>query len=360
MKALNIIIICLSLSLVHSAIAASVNVKKLVAQEWIVIENDRFSIISNATEKQASAMLQELENFHYLVSNVFGFGEIELAEKIPIVLVNNESVFRALGMPRDYVGIFLSSKRGGAIFARADKFRSADKGQNWGRLVVLHELAHLLMSHSHRKLISSPWFNEGIAEYLGSYTLNNNQIILGNLSTLRSGFFSPAARSGRRYDSVDTESLFKVTQEDLKVGLRSSREHNMFVDKFYARSAAVVHYFDANEQRRNLMYQYLALIQKGAEVDNAFEQVFDMDFDDLDRKVNAYVRGRAMTPRVFSLDRSDLEFAPADNTLVDITPLQIMQKLYGKISLFSDEFLGKGTRAKMNEEFETVFPEFFQ
>ncbi|WP_162926261.1 hypothetical protein [Teredinibacter purpureus] len=339
---------------------ADVQVKKLMKQKWIGVESERFSVMSNASPKKAGEMLDELENFNYFMTDVLGFKQNNLEKKIPVILAKNKSSFVAMGIAKEYAGVFSKRSDGDVIFARADKFRAATKGSNWGRSIVLHELVHLLISGSIFELSTPPWFNEGVAEYFSTYKQTKDSVVLGDMSILGNRFYGLIEGNGRRYESVDTASLFKVRQADLKVGAGNSRKHNDFLDKFYARSVAVVHYLNADVDRRKQMYLYLHLRDKEHAYDAAFEYAFKMTYAEFDALVDEYIRGKYMLGRTFPVGPGAVEFPIVEKTPVDITLDEAMETLFLRISGFSDRFLGEGVRYKMNSDFEKLIPGFFE
>ncbi|GEM_PF-1190584 len=336
--------------------AASVNVKKLAAEHWVLLESEKFSVLSNADLAQTTTIINDLDYFSQFVITTLNLSPVRLKRKITLVLVTDDKLFRALGMPKNYVGIFIE-REGGVVFARVDKFRSVDNGRSSGRLIVFHELVHVLMRLNQQSKPSPVWYNEGIAEYLGTYQQKNGAVIIGDIAALRDGFYSQSPRGGQRYKGVDSESLFKLTQQELTIGAKVSPSHTAFVDGIYARSAAVVHYLDATPERRKAMHRYLSLIHEGVSIDNAFEQAFGGTYRAFDQRVNHYVRKRKMGVRTFPLDVEAMAKKEKTITVVELSQWQTMVLLHAKISLFSDTFLGAGVREKMDANFERLFSE---
>ena len=361
MKPLITIIIAFLFFQVAAVTADNVNVKKLMNRNWVQVESEHFSALSEAGDKKTIAMLQELEDFNYFMSDHLGYQQKPLEHKVPVILAKSGGTFRALGMPRNYVGIF--SPSGKFFFARADRFRSSAKGSaNWGRSVVLHELVHLLISGQSYKMATPPWYNEGIAEYFGTFKQENNSVVLGDMSVLGDRFYSILSSTGQKFESVDTEALFKVTQEELKVGSGNGRKHKKMLEKFYARSAAVVHYLNADRARRKQMHVYLVLLKRGYTVDKGFEAAFKATYAELDKAVDEYVSGRWMMSRVFPIGTQAgmVNFPIVKTETIEITNRDAMGFIYDRLVYFSDQFLGEGARDKMNADFERLIPGFFE
>jgi hypothetical protein len=348
----------LLLHAVHPAIGSEVRVNKLHKDDWERMTSENFDVLSNASEKQTVLMIEELENFNFFLSKLLGYENQSLAHKVPVVLTKNRSSFESLGISGDYAGLF-SNIDGGLIFARADKFRSSSRGANWGRSVVLHELTHLLTRSSNLQIATPPWYREGIAEYLGTYVRKRNKVILGDLSVLNNSFYALLKRGGGNFENVDSESLFKITQKDLNVGKKRSRKQDVFLGKFYARSVTVVHYLNADPQRRRQMYRYLSLIDKGYARSQSFQHAFKLSYEEFDRRVNKYIDGKFVVARVFEVGKNGLVFPEVAIQSVQMSRSQVLAFLYDKISLLSEDILSSKHREKMNEDVESLIPGFF-
>jgi hypothetical protein len=340
-------------------LAGEVNVKKLYKENWINIETRNFFILTNTKEKKAVEMAEELEHFGSFIALLLGYEESQFAERVPVILAKNGSSFTALGIDSNYAGVF-GQGNGYIIFARADGFKSSSKGgSNWGRSVVLHELTHLFVTNSPQKFALPPWYNEGVAEYFGTYVEKKDTIVLGDMALLKNRFYGMLERTRDELRSVDTESLFKTKQADLKVGLELNGEHERYVNRFYARSVAVVHYLNADIERRKQMYQYLYVINQGYSVDEAFPAVFKMTFSELDEKVDEYISGKYVMARVFPIGDGGIKFADVSYKKNDISKRNVMEFLYHKISILADSFIDQEDREKMWSEFEKIYPDFF-
>ena len=357
--AYGFILLC-ALCVMPQCFADAVNVKKLLKRQWIQMESQHFSAVSDANQQKTTEMLHELEKFNYFIGQHLGYSQKKLNRKLPIILAKNKTTFSALGMPKDIAGVF--SSRGPFFIAEAKGFRSSEKSRaNLGRAIVLHELVHHLISGLSHDMATPPWFNEGIAEYFGTFKITKEKVILGDMTVLGNRFYSMSSNTGR-LASIDVESLFKVTQAELKVGSGNSRKHNKFLQKFYARSAAVVHYINADRQRIKQMYIYLTLIKRGYPIQESFEAAFETDFASFTKEVDNYVSGRWMMARTFPIGKKEgmLSFPKVETSVVEVSQREAITFIYEKLSVLSDGFLGAGVQEKMNSDFERLLPGFFQ
>ncbi len=334
--------------------AGKVNVKRLDKANWIYLETVNFKVLTDAKEQKALELVRELEDFKHFLSIFLGYKQQALSEKISVVAAKNKISFKSLGMPDNFAGLMLKGY-GNVIFANCDGFSSSSKERSsFGRSVVFHELVHLFLHNSSSKLVLPRWYDEGIAEYFGTYMEKDGKLIIGDPTVLRGRFYLLLKASGG-YESVDTESLFKTSRKDL-YSLGTSQKQVIFFNKFYARAFLVVHYMFADIERMKKLRQYLNLLIKGLSIDESFKDAFKMTFSELDKEVNSYIEGKYIMVRTYSLGEDGLNFPDVEFKKYDITKRDAMGFLYTKISLLSAEHLRDGDFDRLNNDMEELYP----
>lgn len=349
------------LTLLFSSVCFSgdVNIKKINKNKWITLETENFSILTDAKEKQAKEMAEELEHFRYFMAFLLNYEQDPLDNKVPVILAKNKGTFSAMGFSDNLAGIFVRN-HGFVIFARADNFKSSAQGKgNWGRAVVLHELVHLLMSNSSHNIAQPFWYSEGIAEYFGTYMEKGGNIILGDMSVLGDRFYGMLTRNGGRFESVDTESLFKASQSDFGIQDKMTDKQSEELNKFYARSAAVVHYLNADSERRKKMYTYLALLKKGFSVDETFAHVFKMTHAELDKEVDEYMFSKYVMARTFPVGGDGIQFPEVKHTVAKVESRKALGTIATKLIMLPPNFLNNEERENMYSDIEKIYPDFF-
>jgi tetratricopeptide (TPR) repeat protein len=335
-------------------IAGEVDVKALNKANWINIESKNFYIVTDAKEKDAVEIAQELEDFYYFLALSLGYEQKNLAEKVNVLIAKNGSTFSDLGMPDGYAGVFFQGD-GNNIIARCDWFESSSKtGGNWGRLVILHELVHLFLHNSSSELALPPWYDEGIAEYFSTYIKKKDKIIIGDMSIEGARFYDMFGSNGK-LESIDTESLFKVSRAELSVA-DTSKKHKEFVTKFYTRAISIVHYLNADPDRKKQMDHYLFLLKIGMKVDKAFNYAFKMTYAELDKKVSSYFSRNKLVGTAFLLGKGGVEFPAVEFNKNSITKQDALAFLQAKLSMLSDKYLGRASVEKFNNDIEKLYP----
>lgn len=341
--------------------AGEVDVERLHKADWMHLETDNFELTTNASEKSARAMAEDLEGFYFFVTELLGYDQGPMDKKVSVILARNASTFRSMGIPREYGGVFLRIPLLDeiVIFANASKFsRSSDGRSNLGRSTVLHELMHLINQNESIGLANPPWYNEGIAEYFGTYVQRKGRVMLGDMTILKHRFSAILTPLGN-FESIDSESLFKTTQQQLPIADDSSGKENRTVAKFYARSAAVVHFLNADPERRRRMYTYLKLLHKGYDIDECFNYAFEMGYSDFDALVDKYLNGRFVMARTFPIGNGGVEFPRVRYSAARLQADEAMRIIIPKIALFSDSFIGEGNREKMHADIARLYPDLF-
>lgn len=327
-----------------------VDVDKLAGEKWISVRSENFDVLANSSRRQTVAVVEDLENFSFFVSRLLGYKQKPMAQRVPIVLAKSKSTFAAMGMDVDAIMGVFTTQGGGFAFARTSGLRSSGSSGSWGRQTILHELTHLLTANVDFDWAMPAWYTEGIAEYFATYLIKKNQIILGDSSLSRARFRVLRSKSGLRYESIDSESLLKTPRKALRIGDAKSSEHEMFIARFYGRSLALVHYLNADPERRKQLHQYLSLTGRGYSVDETFAHVFDISYSEFDEKVDAYLSGRYMLARVFDLSENGIVFPEVSMRTSKVSRLDALSTLQYGISLLGDDFLGDGVVDKMNAD----------
>lgn len=350
----------LVLIIAAAAHADDVNVKALHKSKWVQLETKNFLIVTDAKVKQAQQMAEELERFSYFLSFLLGYTQNTLPYKVPVVLARSKKSFHSMGIPKGYAGLFAYDNAGNAvIFANAKGFSSASSGSgNWGRSVVLHELVHLLMKNSTFDVALPPWYNEGIAEYFGTYIEKSDHILLGDVSIMKARFRDMVDNFGRPI-SIDSESLLKTEQTRLLSGDSSFGAQQQFVNRFYARSFGVVHYLNSIPEMRAQMFTYLHLINKGYSVEETFAHVFKMSFTEFDKLVNDYLNSRFVMGRTFPTNvEGGVTFPEFPFSSRPMEQRRALEYLVSKINFLPPSILAPDAKDAMLTDARAIYPGF--
>lgn len=274
-------------------------------------------------------------------------------------MAKSKSTFSAWGFDKTVAGLFTTNNGEVTFFANADRFSSGKSGKvSLGRQIVLHEMVHLLMNNSELSKVWAmpPWYTEGIAEYFGTYVERKGQIYLGDMSLVGNRFYS-MWRGGGGLELIDVAELLTDDYRD-KQG-SSRRSDQRFVEKFYARSFALVHYLNADPERRKKMFQYLIALKKGFTVQESFDGVFEMTYEELDHEVDSYLNGRYVSVRVFKIGKGGVEFPAFETEVKKVKSRLALTHMVSKLQQIADPYLSDDDKQEMYVDLEKIYPDFF-
>ena len=259
---------------------------RVVAQErWIHLDSANFETISNAPEKKSRTLVQELEEFRHVFSELFHVTN----DRVPVTVFifrNDKSFtpFKPLydGKPTGVAGFFEGGRDRNVIALNA--------GASENPLpIVFHEYLHLLTSDTPYPW--PVWLNEGLAEFYSTFQVRGRDLTLGHP-------IAGHAETLRRQQMYPVEHLFAIG--------RNSPEYNEKSKQgvFYAQSWALVHYLMLHEKAR-LRPQFVHFVQllwRGMEPLRAFQESIEGSLEELERSLQKYVRQQGLLAAVYKLE----------------------------------------------------------
>jgi len=250
-------------------------------QKWTEVQSPHFSVVTNGSERQGRQLADQYEAIRSVFEQTLRL-RVESGKPFVVMAFKDEKSMRA-AMPEFWekkgqvhpAGGFQSS--GDKIYA----FMRLDAGGEDPYSTVYHEYTHMVLDLNVRSL--PLWMSEGLAEFYGNSTIGEKEVGLGRpaaylIQTLREGKRLPLAELFQvTYDSPDYTEAAKVPM-------------------FYAESWALTHYLMLAERteagHRNRLSQFLSLLGRGVDQDEAIRQVFD-DPDKLQADLGRYMERSA-------------------------------------------------------------------
>ena len=245
--------------------------------EWLQIRSRNFLLIGNASEKDIRKVGTRLEEFRESFRRLFT--NLSLVSPIPINVV----VFKSEASYNQFKPLLAGGKLDTSV---AGYFQSGEDvnyitlsvegedTQTFG--VIFHEYVHSIVKLNIEKAEVPPWFNEGLAEYYETFTIENDRRVkVGlpqprHLTLLQQKTLTPL------------RSLFNVTNYQLSNSDDRSR------DMFYAQSWALVHYLIESGKSESLT-KFLDLILSGSPTEKAFQDAFHTSYSDMENQLHGYV-----------------------------------------------------------------------
>jgi hypothetical protein len=220
---------------------------------WYKYENSHFEAYSDASEKTASKLLVELENFRGAVLQVANIKVPSGASKVQVVIFSSTKSFNAL-IGNKHISGLAFTERGIPYMAL-----SAGGNAREREMVIRHEYAHILLAYS--RLPYPVWFSEGFAELMSATTFikKGTQFTVGDAT-------------GRRWVNRALTPWNELIAEDFDPHALKGAAYS---SDAYLQSWFLTHYFMLGNNFGNseMLGQYLAMIASGQPSVDAFEAV---------------------------------------------------------------------------------------
>ncbi len=265
-------------------------------ETWTSVRSQNFFLVGNAPEKEIRQVATRLEQFRDVFTRLFA--QVNFNSPVPTTVV----VFKSDGSYKPF-----KPMADGKTVAVAGYFQpgedvnyitlTTERGAESSFSTIYHEYVHLLVNNSLGKGAAPPWFNEGLAEYYGTFAIEDDRkVYLGRLVDYH------LARL-REQKLISLAQLFAVDNYSLE------RNRHDVRSLFYAESWALVHYLILGNDGRRLpqLGQFLALVKQGVETEQAFARAFQTDTAGMEKELQKYIQARTFQGKVITFEHK-LEF----------------------------------------------------
>lgn len=269
--------------------------------DWYQASNASFIVYSNASQRQVSEVLVELDDARAILNTLMPDLVTHDSQPLRVVVCRGGGTMRRFSMlyegkPRDVAGFFTRDSEGALMAIRTDF------DDTFGKHVIFHEYVHHL-TRNHTKHLPL-WLTEGIAElFATTRRLSEDRVVAGeflkyNLARLDYQGLMPF------------ETLFSITTASPEY---NSDKHGAGL--FYAQSWIFLHYlvFGKNDIAESVSSEFLTAVFNGRSIDERFLiETLGMNYDELGKKILGYARGGRFSKSVFKLEEQassrDIEF----------------------------------------------------
>jgi len=136
---------------------------------WTTVKSTNFFLIGNASQKDIVDVATKLEQFRDVFTRLFPAMKFNSPVPTTVVVFKNDSSYRPFKPSPNLAGYFQPGTDVNYITLTAD--RTSEQPFR----VIFHEYVHQLVNNT---LGDQPaWFNEGLAEYYSTFTIDKDQII---------------------------------------------------------------------------------------------------------------------------------------------------------------------------------------
>ena len=241
------------------------------ADTWYELKSDNFIVYSNAREGQIKLLVEDLEYFRFFLQIFTNVKDTKSTLPLEIYAYKSNSKFRKeLKVKGGIAGFYLTNFHG--TFAYGDASKDS-KGE--GRQILFHEYVHYFM-HQFSAFNYPKWYDEGFADYLSAFSYKGGKVTIGQVLP------------GRIY-SLQNSSWFplvKILASNDRFEINRKGQNAQAT--LYAQSWLLVHYLNADPERRKKLIQYLQALHEGVPYDEAFDDIFQMSIKALEKDLKAY------------------------------------------------------------------------
>ncbi len=275
------------------------------AEVWREVKTQRFTLVSNAEEKDALRVARQFEVIRSLIGSASDL-HLDPRLSITILAVRDKAGLRSL-VPWGFTG---KGHTGiGGLFMRGEgrhfiALRTDTSGPN-PYSVVYHEYVHLLAESNFRHL--PLWLNEGLAEFYAETEADEREVRWGRLRE-------------RRRKPLDHGKWLPL--EALLSATRESSYYNdaRWIPTFYAEAAALTHYLLLGPAPARRSFEDLRRSLEQAEAGEESPTSVFGDLGVFQRALESYVRGTTFSSRRTPVS----EQAPVDLAVRELSPAEAL------------------------------------
>jgi len=263
---------------------------------WLSVRSNNFFLVGNAGEKEIRQVAARLEQFRDVFSRLFPGMKFTSPVPTTVIVFKSDSSYKPFKPLADGKVVLVSGYFQPGREVNYITLTSEKREEN-PYSVIFHEYVHLLVNNTLGKTSVPPWFNEGLAEYYSTLSIEDDQkVYLGNL-------IGPHLQLLRSSQLFPLDKLFAVDYYSLERNKHETR------GLFYAQSWALVHYLiQGNEgKRRPQLSLFLDLLRTNTPLERAFRQAFQTDYAGMFRELKDYIQRNSYRIQVAKFEKK-LEF----------------------------------------------------
>lgn len=309
----NCLKFCLPLLLAfHTSTLFAAEIEKLADDDWLLVKSSNFEIITDLDEEKGRHLVEDLEAYRYFSIQLMKLDVLSGIKSLKILAISSSSNFKKLDLPENWAGVFSLDAFGYSAIANVNNYRTNLKTNTFARQVLFHEYNHFLVRLTSNNKHLPMWYDEGMAEYWGSFKYDGEKVYIGD----------PSAIEGRIYDLVNGAGTIILESKKLfntsTLPLTSKKESDKAaVGRFYAQSFFIIHYLNSAPELRVSLNNYIAYLSSGYLEEQAFQKAFNMTYEQLDKNAKKYLN-KSLMMRVMSFTDKNIVFPKPELTVTKL------------------------------------------
>ena len=244
--------------------------------EWVQVRSKNFFLVGNASEKDIRKVATKLEQFRETFRLVFASVNLQASVPTNVVVFKSGSSYRPFKPKRDdgkvseVSGYFQPGEDVNYITLTTE---GTDE-QTYE--TIFHEYVHFIIDTNFGRAQVPQWFNEGLAEYYSTFTIEEDQKVkLGRIQNTHLLILQQSKL-------IPLGTFFNVSNH----ALHQQGGHSKSI--FYAQAWAIIHYLVQNGKSAGLN-KFLAASMANRPADQAFQEAFGFGYDQMEKELRKYV-----------------------------------------------------------------------
>lgn len=256
-------------------------------EPWGRLDTPHFIFISQLDETSTLEMASDLERLHTVLAGLSPSGKLSSPNLTYIYLFRNYDAYapfflRQGGQPVEGVSYFIPH-----LYANYSAL-NADPAINPTRLLYSQYL-HQLMAEQWPQI--PLWFRQGVAEYYSTFEADAQEARIGLPPLQHVRTLIGQSISGGATPTDEAQRLFDLHRPTPVQPVDNAlRERTFERQDFLARSWGAVHYLLNTPERRKQSVSFVGRILLGEDEDPAFSAAFDFSMEELQPRVDAYMK----------------------------------------------------------------------
>lgn len=305
--------LCLLLLLAfHTSTLFAAEIEKLADDDWLLVKSKNFEIITDLDEEKGRHLVEDLEAYRHFSIELMKLDVLTDLKPLRILAIGDNANFKKLDLPEGWAGFFVLSRFGYSAIASVNNYRTNLKTNTFARQTLFHEYNHFLVRMTQNPRHVPKWYDEGMAEYWGSFKYDGEKVYIGDPAAI--SFYSDYVVNDAGSIKMDAKKLFNTTSIPRDPSTESDKA---IVYRFYAQSFYTIHYLNSSIELRQALANYIAYLSSGYREDQAFEKAFKMSYEEFDKNTKKYL-SKSLMMRVMSSTDKSIVFPKPDLTVTKI------------------------------------------
>ena len=259
---------------------------------WTRVVSKNFNLIGNAGERDIRKVATKLEQFRETFRILFKTANFDAAIPTNVIVFKSASSYkpfkpkRADGKIDEFVaGYFMPGKDVNYITLSTE----GEDAETFG--TIFHEYVHFMVNMNFGKSDIPAWFNEGLAEYYQTFSIEKDQEV--KLGMFQQGHINLLSQS----KLMPLDTLFNISNFQL----HQQGNHSRSI--FYAQSWALIHYLFQNKNtvRGDGLGKFIDGLIKKLPPEKAFQEAFQMTYAEMEKELKKYVNQHSYNYQILTL-----------------------------------------------------------